>query len=209
MRKCIHVLAALSVLTMVSCNQRVMTQTPQLAVDMGLVSDALSARLRSAGGCGEEIEINVLNIEAFEDVSFWLGTCVREHGQTGEAVVGLDSTGVLYLPVSEAAFRFLVMRNPPESSSLRNELEYASLALRLMGVVDWSATLVTSPDELPEDVRSSIAAAGHSIGSRAQEGMPALVTMQTEYSVDQISLILHSSGLISIIHLAELWSHLD
>jgi hypothetical protein len=175
-----------------------------------LVRQALEARLDGLGGCRElSGPPQRIALDAFPNVSFWLGRCTLEHGQPGAAVVASDADGVLYIPGSESAFRFLVKRHPPTAASLDDSLQYASLALRLMARVDWSAAFVSDANGLPSAVRNTIEGADKSVVSSTEWGMPIVITMASDYSVDRFSIGINAAGSISVGEHAQLWSSLE
>jgi hypothetical protein len=70
------------------------------------MATALRAQTGGLGGCGTEMSVDTTVFEGFGDVSFFLGSCVAEHGDTLIVVAATDEDGVTYVLDSPSSFQF-------------------------------------------------------------------------------------------------------
>ena len=131
--------------------------TPIAAQSPGaVIPTALTSLTAGFGGCSGPPVRRDTTIAAFPQVRFVRGYCVREHGDSTTAIVGIDADSVLYLLGSDDAFRFLVNRHPPPLIDSAKALAYARLALELSGLTSGLDRILMDFKDAPDTVRRLI-----------------------------------------------------
>jgi len=126
-------------------------QSPSAAIPQ-----AMRAMTTGFGGCLGQVTTRSVELSFFSDVHFVRAACVREHGDSTTALVGIDSDSVLYLASSVETLKFLVLPHPPKELDSASAVVYAQQALEVAGLVSGEATLLRSPEEVPDYVRKSV-----------------------------------------------------
>jgi hypothetical protein len=125
-------------------------QAPEAAIPT-----ALRVLTSGPGGCGVDPERTPAAVGFFPAVRFTRGSCILEHGDSAIAIVGMDSSHVLYLLDSKKAFNFLAASHPPSGLGAANVLSYAYTALALSGTIIGTVP-VTKYTELPAAARETV-----------------------------------------------------
>ena len=114
------------------------------------VRDALLAQVDGLGGCfGRMPLVTPLQIRFFPDVSFYVGTCVLEHGDTAHPIAALDRDQLTYVLDSKSAFRLLIRRHHAIGVDSATAVEYAKIALAMSGDVPYEAVVALHVTDLP------------------------------------------------------------
>jgi len=116
------------------------------------VRHALLAQVEGLGGC-TDVEVHGESTSPqFPHLRLIRGTCTKEHGQAGFALVALDESGRLYLLDSPSGFNFLVREHRPANVDSSSALGYVMTVLEMMGRLSPADTLVRTPTEVPATV---------------------------------------------------------
>jgi hypothetical protein len=124
--------------------------TAQWMADSLLVS-ALKTRTGGGGGCGGYIDTTSISSPYFPGIHFLQADCILEHGDPYGAIVGTDSSGVLYFLGSREGLNFLLDRHPITGTLADStRIDLAQFVLRLAGQIDQHAVRLDSLRQLPK-----------------------------------------------------------
>ncbi|HTO73439.1 MAG TPA: hypothetical protein VMJ30_06455, partial [Gemmatimonadales bacterium] len=131
------------------------TPLPGQGVPDSLLVSALTSRTCVSGDSGPNDTASV-TLRFFPSIHFLRGRCILEHGSPSGAIVGSDSSGVLYLLGDETGLDFLIDRHPPGRIGAKDRVEYAAVVLELAGRITNRAIVLDSVGQIPEPARKAL-----------------------------------------------------
>ena len=121
--------------------------------NLALIDDAIAAQDQGLGGCRGPWSTDTITSRLFMGVTFLRAKCTREHGEAGEAYVGLDGRGLVHLLASPTAFDFLRRVSRPSPPQIDDLVPYALEALSFWGLWVPGGVSVAHREDLPAAVR--------------------------------------------------------
>jgi hypothetical protein len=124
----------------------------------GAVERALLAQATGLGGCDVVSRLDTLSSQFHPELTFIEGACLLEHGDTAYPLVAVDRGGQIYVLDNPSSFAFMIRMHPPPQVARERAVEYATVALRMMGRLTPQDRVVRSSSEIPDSLLSVLGA---------------------------------------------------